>query len=569
LLLFWEVPFEELGKKWRFCAKGGDYSWFLTNINTVLNWNFDGRIIAEYTATVSSNVAQARRSSKYYFLPALTCTYRCTDFSLRALPSGCVFTSGARVIIPHNESDAVPLLSSFFSEDYAGFLRQIEKKGKYEPGPLGSLPSPVIASNDKLLHAWEELYSLLLSFESNLETSPYFSGIPSLELPDPDAAEFRRRVVAFAEASEYAKSEDFVEKAVKSICSRYSIENASHRVVSFCIGRCFGRFGEPIGLPECDPFTDLATLMPSLRQSHRFRGATALEHDARKGVSSPMCRMVRSQFEVLAEGTGVSGSDWELKQLGDQGLESYLSKAYGFFAQHIKDYSAAFRKAPIYWQLGTPSSSYSIWIYYHDFTRDTLFQVLKEYAGPKLNHERKMLDRARSEAGADPTRSQRKDIEEQERFVTELAAMIEEFERVAPLWDPNLNDGVIINFAPLWRLVPQNRSWQKECKSSWDKLVVGDCDWTHLAMHLWPERVVPKCVADASLAMSHGLEDVFWEQDERGRFQPKQEPPGGWDPVIKELVAERTSPAVKAALESLLTAPVAASPGRTRKRRGT
>lgn len=87
-------------------------------------------------------------------------------------------------------------------------------------------------------------------------------------------------------------------------------------------------------------------------------------------------------------------------------------------------------------------------------------------------------------------------------------------------------------------------------------------------MHLWPERVVPKCVADASLAIAHGLEEVFWEQDDRERFQPKEEPEGGWEPVIDRLVKERSSPAVKAALQSLLDSPVASSKsGRTRGRR--
>ena len=38
----------------------------------------------------------------------------------------------------------------------------------------------------------------------------------------------------------------------------------------------------------------------------------------------------------------------------------------------------------------------------------------------------------------------------------------------------------------------------------------GKYDWAHIAMHLWPERVVPKCATDRSLAIAHGLEDVFW-----------------------------------------------------------
>ena len=181
----------------------------------------------------------------------------------------------------------------------------------------------------------------------------------------------------------------------------------------------------------------------------------------------------------------------------------------GFFERHRKQYSKTKRKAPIYWQLATPSASYSVWLYYHRFTRDTFFKLLNEYVKPKLDHERQKLERVRGEGGAEPTRSQRKEIEDQEKFVAELAAMAEEVERIAPLWNPNLNDGVIINFAPLWRLVPQNKSWQKECKSCWDKLVKGDYDWAHLAMHLWPERVVPKCHSDRSFAIAHDIEDLL------------------------------------------------------------
>ena len=151
---------------------------------------------------------------------------------------------------------------------------------------------------------------------------------------------------------------------------------------------------------------------------------------------------------------------------------------------------------------------------------------------------------------------------------------------MAPLWNPNLDDGVIINFAPLWRLVPQHKAWQKELKSTWDALCEGKYDWAHLAMHLWPERVVPKCAKDRSLAIAHGLEDVFWEEssvvsrrssvghafaDDRGPMtddaSANDAKPGKWQPrkvpqsEIDRIVAERTSAAVKDALKSLLEAP--------------
>jgi hypothetical protein len=59
-------------------------------------------------------------------------------------------------------------------------------------------------------------------------------------------------------------------------------------------------------------------------------------------------------------------------------------------------------------------------------------------------------------------------------------------------------------------------------------------------MHLWPERVVPKCEDDRSLAIAHGLEDVFWVDGEDGKWKPREKPSRS----IDALVTERSSEAV-------------------------
>lgn len=58
--------------------------------------------------------------------------------------------------------------------------------------------------------------------------------------------------------------------------------------------------------------------------------------------------------------------------------------------------------------------------------------------------------------------------------------------------------------------MPQYKPWQKELKSKWDDLAAGKYDWAHIAMRPRPGRVEPKCATDRSLAIAHGLEDVFW-----------------------------------------------------------
>jgi hypothetical protein len=124
-----------------------------------------------------------------------------------------------------------------------------------------------------------------------------------------------------------------------------------------------------------------------------------------------------------------------------------------------------------------------------------------------------------------------------------------------------LDDGIVLVIAPLWRLLPTHRAWQKALRTKWEELVAGKYDWAHVAMQLWPERVVPKCATDRSLGIAHGLEDVFWMEGPDGRRAPRKTPTH----PIDELIAERTSPAIKAALVNLVDSPSQIASGKRTK----
>jgi hypothetical protein len=64
---------------------------------------------------------------------------------------------------------------------------------------------------------------------------------------------------------------------------------------------------------------------------------------------------------------------------------------------------------------------------------------------------------------------------------------------------------------------------------------------------------VPKCAVDRSLAIAHDLKDEFWVEGEDGKWKSRPAPTR----PVEELVRERSSPAIKAALQSLLETPVA------------
>jgi len=260
-------------------------------------------------------------------------------------------------------------------------------------------------------------------------------------------------------------------------------------------------------------------------------------------------------------------TEWSTLETADQLRDIVSTKLFDF---QCGMYSSGRRRAPIFLQLATASGMFSVWLPYQQLNGDTLFDAARTIVAPKLRHEVHRLEHLRIEGGASPTSSQRRLIEGQQRVVDDCVTFAEQLNTVAGLWAPDLNDGVAINCAPLWRCFGGSSVWQKECKACWEGLCDHKYEWSHMAMHLWPERVVPKCQNDRSLAIAHGLEDVFWEQDGRGKWvkrtPPEEAGKAGWQPTIDRLVAERTSRQVKDALAKLLAAPTAEGGGKRGRR---
>jgi hypothetical protein len=281
------------------------------------------------------------------------------------------------------------------------------------------------------------------------------------------------------------------------------------------------------------------------------------------GYRRDLTAEVRAVFDGVF---GASADDWwhaaaALLEPKDHDLRAWLASS--FFEYHLKRHSKSRRKAPILWQLGTPSGRFSVWLYAHRLTRDSFFQIQNDVVTPKLTHEERQLTTLIQSAGGNASAKERMEIVAQEVFVQELRTLLDEVKRVAPLWNPSLDDGVVLTMASLWRLMAPHKSWQKELKGKWDELCIGNYDWAHVAMHLWPERVVPGCATDRSLAIAHGLEDVFWMEGQDGKWKARPAPTRRVD----ELVRERTSTAVKAALKSLLEASTANTNGDRRRGR--
>jgi len=163
----------------------------------------------------------------------------------------------------------------------------------------------------------------------------------------------------------------------------------------------------------------------------------------------------------------------------------------GFWDDHIARYSKSRRKAPIYWLLQSTKKNYAIWLYYHRLDKDLLFKALVNYVEPKIRLETSRLESLRTEkyaVGESGKEAKRlaKDVERQEDFLSELQDFEDKLRRAANLHlEPDLNDGVVLNIAPLWELVP----W-KEAKKYWDELMDGKYDWSSIGKQLRQKGLV-------------------------------------------------------------------------------
>jgi hypothetical protein len=178
-----------------------------------------------------------------------------------------------------------------------------------------------------------------------------------------------------------------------------------------------------------------------------------------------------------------------------------------------------------------------LWFYYHGLNDQTLYKAVNDFVDHRLREEIKpQLIKLRNLKERTSTQ------EDELSNLTELESELEQFKadllEIAAFWKPNLNDGVQITAAPLWKFF-RHTAWRNKLKETWEELKAGDYDWAHLALSIWPERVVKeKCITDRSIAIAHDLEEKLWHE-----VKVKKTSPSGKDTTKTEWQPRKLSDA--------------------------
>lgn len=559
LRLRWEAPLGCIGpdQQWEPLAKGGEYARYYSDIHLLVKWNGDGHELAAENINVNGQIAQSRQASDYYRRSGVTYSKRSAKgFSARALPAGCIIGTKGPAVLSESDVDQTILLGwlncdliknlihiqANAYEFNTGIIKRLPWKVPGECYDLGRVAMEAVLSAREVKRI-EETNSCFesptigaciddISYKINQLSKSSGESIAKCDQLWNEAMSVAYGVELDAideesdDGLDEVSDEDFELEGETS--SQDQKQHIACSLVGYSVGCAFGRWDVRKAIaetPSCipGPFDKLPLYPPGMFLDANGIPVCAIFKESIypfeplwSGITcgdrsgSAFATAVRSVFDVVW-GSRSSEVEHDIMNYLGGSLEDYLNSPNGFFDYHLGTYSKSRRYAPIYWPLSTPSGSYTIWLYYHRLTDQTLYTCVNDFVDPKLKQVSD--DTASLRSKSNRSSAEEKELERLSDLELELKDFRDELLRIARFWKPNLNDGVQITAAPLWNLF-QHRQWKARLKDTWEKLEAGDYDWAHLALSIWPDRVVRASHKDRSYAIAHDLEDVLWHEVE-------------------------------------------------------
>ena len=514
------------GMKWIPYMKGGGFGRWYDNQEIILNFKQNGE---ELLASRDDGTAPGHRhdNPNFYFLRGVTYSFLTSArFSARLSPGGFIFDVAGSSLFPEDVSLVLAVLNSSFAA-YA--LKLINPTVNFQVGDLARLPIPTESSKE-LERLVDRAVSLAMKDSSEDETTFDFIAPPWTASLDDTTTELFLREDSLKDVEKAIDEEvyrlygisDGDRKAIESELAQpvaegeeakeaepdyLDDEDLARRWISYCVGIVMGRF-QPGGDLGQGRFS--SAVAAELRSLADADGVATLD----EGHQDDLAAKVWRALEVALGEDGATevveaalGYDNPVEM-----LRRYLER--DFWKRHLQQY----RKRPVYWLLQSPAKSFSVYVFHERATGDTLPLILgTRYVTGKINQLKNRMDEVRTDIKSAEGRAKKlleKDLENLETSLLDLEAFEAAIRRVLEQkdergetvgWEPEIDDGVILNLAPLRELMP---SW-KEPEKFWRGLEEGKYDWSYTAMRYWPDRVLEKCKTNKSYAIAHGRMEEY------------------------------------------------------------
>ena len=550
-------------RRWFPYMKGGAYRKWYGNQEYVVNWWQDGTEVAEAIIQAYPYLGRPWLGGiNYYFREGVTWSRTTSSaISMRYMPNGFIFDTEAASLFYSRPLWVLEVLNSRFT---GILLSLLNPTIHYQIGDVAALPLPYKQNE---LDVAEDTIQISLLDTNFTEPTFDFIAPPRWDTGIQDLAalqtrlreleaqideevyrlygiadEDRAAIEAELAGGPQAADED---EAPEPPLTR---EDLAKRWVSYAVGVVMGRFrpGRPrTHQPHARGPLGRAVFHPDDFAVGSLPAPSPEEFDMLVGPEDRFAyvdgeggrHLFPAQVEqalrdlALPEGMAVVQAHHRVDlaarvqqalafMWGEPAAQEIMAAVGGDLARYLersfwRDHLQTYRNRPIYWLLQSPKRTLSIYLHHERITRDTLFVVQTEIVQPtrRLLAARLQEQEALAAQSAGRARQRaRREAEVLQAALDDLAAFAEALERVLRRgYQPDLDDGVLINLAPLHELVPWLRKKKvrgrriTELEATWLALEAGEYDWAHMAMHYWPDRVRKKAAQDKSLAIAHGL----------------------------------------------------------------
>lgn len=491
--------------KWFPFKKGGEFRRWDGNSEYVLNWEDDGREIKESVVNNPSDPNTTHWSRRifgveYFFKRGITWTKISGGrFSARYHDIGFIFSDASNGCFPScNAEKYLGFLNCLVCDAY---LRALAPTLNFKAGDIAKLPI-IDLPTDQIEIAVKQLITASRADWDNFETSWDFRDQPLLR-PGLKGATLEASWRNWEAQSTAAirRMQELETENNRLFIAAYGLDGELHPEVpeeqitlaraearrdmaaflSYAVGCMMGRYSlDRPGLVLADAGGTVEDYWRIVGNDEIRMTNDEDQKSSKDGASSPQdssFAMRHSSFHPDTDGIiPVLDGEWFEDDIvartrdflratfGEATLnenlrfiESSLGKDLRryFLNDFYKDHLQTYKKRPIYWLVQSPKKGFSVLLYLHRYTKDTMNLVLNRYLRDYQVKLRNRLAHLTQEQATAPTAKAKTDARKEAEKLTKILAECEEWERqiLLPLAQArielDLDDGVKVNYLKL------------------------------------------------------------------------------------------------------------------------
>jgi hypothetical protein len=498
----WELPASSDG--WRPFAKGGEYCRSYSDVYLRLDWRNSGEsLYAFLTDKTEGSPTRWINAVDWYGKAGLTWPRRTQrGFNVRVLPDGCIFADKGPAIFPHRPDDRWFLLGVLSAAPCELMMKALTSFGSWEVGAVKKLPVPTPNVADKkvvatlaqhshdLKAAWDVGNEVCTRFEEPWLLHPRGDGRSTSLMTALDVL-LSHEVALDADLTEtYGRLHDAVYRL-------YGVNEALRAKIENAIGE---RPPEVVW-PQMEGKTAEQRRMEHVCRLLTYAAKCVIEEDDDGLVSLQSVAQEQSLLERVRAKLASFFPDQDSHTLEIEIVNELKKRAKGFRrAETLQEWLTdaffdfhcdLYQQRPILWNLASSQDSadpaFSVIVHYHRFDHDLLAKLRSVHVRDRMTTLRREAAQASKDGREDDRLQFLAALEEVEAFDRKLARLHEghhagaesgddDYRILTPWkkpadrpkgWQPDIDDGVKVNIAPLARtglLRNKNKFGQKEAE---------------------------------------------------------------------------------------------------------